>query len=357
MPQIELSSSTGLLNCNYTISTPTSLSSTTIDTHLPCILFIHAEYLSHEVFEAQFADPLLRTRFNLIGIDLRGYGHTTTLAKEGYTPAVAADDLYRFLNALKIPTIHLFAVSIGCHIALELVLAHPEVVSSLTLCTVPPAQEPPEVLVGRQEVFDFWNDSGPHQGGTTTEEDEDLDEDLVMTLVRGIQTMLFGDSTDPLLTALIGYGTTLAKIVWAGSPEALTSAYVVLIDWFARRRIFDVATLSKIKCSVSVIHCEDGIAYALHKSEEFVDMLRDAKVDVKFHQVSGPHFGFVTNPELINPIICERVLSVVAPNSPLPPNEVNAAKRQVMDTPFKDCFVKFGYRSEDDVDVDEDLDM
>ncbi|KAG6854422.1 hypothetical protein C0991_006965 [Blastosporella zonata] len=348
MPQIELNVSSATLNLNYTISTPTSSSTTTVDYNLPCILFIHGEYLSHEVFEAQFSDPLLRKRFNLISLDLRGYGHTTTLAQADYTPAVAADDIYHFLNEFKIPRVHLFGVSIGCHIALELSLVHPEVVSSLTLCTMPSLQEPPEILAGRQEVFDFWSDSGEHQGDSTTEVTTALDEDQIRNLVRGIQLLLFGESTNPLAVALIGYGTTLAKTVWAGSPDALASAYIVLICWYARRRIFDVETLSQLKCPISVIHCEEDIAYTLDDSEEFVALLRDAKLEVDFHQVPGPHFGHVTNPELVNPIICERVLSVAAPDTPLPIAKLNGSRRQLLDTPFKKDLMQHGYRADDD---------
>ncbi|KAG6854423.1 hypothetical protein C0991_006966 [Blastosporella zonata] len=206
MPQIELNTPSGVsVDINYHISTPTSSSTTLVDQELPCVLFIHAEYLPHEGFEAQFSDPLLRKRFNLISLDLRGYGHTTTLAQADYTPAVAADDIYHFLHALNVSAIHVFGISIGCHVAIELAIAHPEFVSSLTLCTMPPGQEadPPEIMAGRNEVYEFWQDSGDHQGDSTTEVTEDMDEDLITNLVRGIQLMLFGESTVALVEPFV----------------------------------------------------------------------------------------------------------------------------------------------------------
>ncbi|KAG6815807.1 hypothetical protein H0H87_011206 [Tephrocybe sp. NHM501043] len=171
---------------------------------------------------------------------------------------------------------------------------------------------------------------------------------------------------------LIGYATTLAKFVWAGSPEALTSAHVVLVEWFSKRRVFDVATLSKIKCPVSIIRFEEDIAYQLHDSEEFVALLRDANVKVDFHQVSGPHFGHVTHSDLsvhlsvsqtidsssirrVNPILCEHVLSVAAPNAPLPMAELNGQRKERLDSPFKKDLMKFGFRA-DELDTDSSAD-
>ncbi|KAG6807253.1 hypothetical protein H0H92_008236 [Tricholoma furcatifolium] len=348
MPKIELATSSGPIQFNYTISTPTLTSSASIDGRFPSIVFLHGEYIPQELFEAQFSDPLLRKQFNLIGLDLRAYGQTDNLASEDYTPAVAADDLYVFLNTLQVPTVHVLAVSIGCHVALELALAHPESVASLTLYSMPPPQEPPEVLAGRQEVFDFWNDAGEHEGGSIQEE-ADLDDELVTSLVRGIEMMLFGERSNALTGAIIGHALVLAKTIWAGSPEALSSSHVVLIDWFAKRRIFDVATLSKLKCPVSVIHGEEDIAYPLHAAQVFVAALQDARVDVEFHRVSAPHFGNVTDPDLINPILCDTVLSVVGEKTPVRATPAKViTDRHLMHSPFVKTLAMYGYSVSDD---------
>jgi len=52
-------------------------------------------------FKAQFEDPRLRTQFNLIVIDMRGYGTTKGMIdQEIYTPADAADDVYWFIVSI-----------------------------------------------------------------------------------------------------------------------------------------------------------------------------------------------------------------------------------------------------------------
>ncbi|KAG6810568.1 hypothetical protein H0H92_011324 [Tricholoma furcatifolium] len=205
--------------------------------------------------------------------------------------------------------------------------------------------QPPEVLAGRKEVFEFWGDAGGHEHG---HDDKKLDDELVATMLRGIHLMMYGDTTESLPTAVLAHTLSIAKKVWTGSTEATASPNVVLIDWFAQQcRVFDVATLSKIKCPVSVIHCEEDITYALHESEEFAAKLRDGNVDSDFYRVAAPHFGHITSPELINPILCARVQSVVAPQAPVPTSGTNETKPRLLDTPFTETLMQFGYRSDD----------
>jgi hypothetical protein len=83
---------------------------------LPCVLFLHGEYVAQDIFECkyqlvpsvpsscplgQFSDPRLREHLNLIAVDMRKFGCTDGLVTKGYTPAVAADDVYKFMVSYK----------------------------------------------------------------------------------------------------------------------------------------------------------------------------------------------------------------------------------------------------------------
>lgn len=116
MPHLDLATPTGPVDWHYNISTPTLAFSPAIIPELPCVLFLHGSYgaTGQDIFErkticsqrsiilhpplAQFSDPRLREHLNLIGVDMRAYGGTRgAVTREDYTPAVAADDVHRFM--------------------------------------------------------------------------------------------------------------------------------------------------------------------------------------------------------------------------------------------------------------------
>lgn len=113
MPTTKIKSSTGKTKFNYTISTPSSSSAKHIDKNLPTLLFIHAVYIGHQIFQrslpvaslllgltftsGQFEDPQIR-RFNCVALDLRVHGHTTgDPIPEGYGAKEAAEDIAKFM--------------------------------------------------------------------------------------------------------------------------------------------------------------------------------------------------------------------------------------------------------------------
>ncbi|KAF5383270.1 hypothetical protein D9615_005060 [Tricholomella constricta] len=352
MPNLSLSTPTGDINLHYHIATPISPSSPDIVANLPSIIFIHGEYACQEVFEAQFSDPRLRNRFNLISIDLRGCGASGGVVSKSHTPAIAANDLHLFLEKLKIPGVHVFSLSIGGHVALEWAHAHPEDVLSLTLCSPLSPEEPEDVKAGRLEVFDFWHDSSAHEGGTPDCE-ADLDEELISPMVRGCQQMMFSEHANPLTEAVTMTALTHASINWAGSPEILVSCRTICIDWFIERKVFNVEFYAKIKCPITIIHCEEDIGYPLRYAQEFEALLREAgHTEVLLCQVPGPHFANVVYPQLINPILSDRVLSVATPNAGDREEALSEGSEgghnALLTTPFKEALAQYGYHSDSD---------
>ncbi|GLB39088.1 putative regulation of endocannabinoid signaling pathway [Lyophyllum shimeji] len=345
MPHLKVNSPTGDVNFFYNITTPASPSSPAIDPNLPSVLFIHGEYVPQQIFEAQFSDPELRNRFNLIGIDLRGYGATGGFTPKTYTPTHAAHDLYLFLEALQISKIHIFALSINTHIALVLAATHPDLVHSLMLCSTVPPQEPEGVAAGRVELFEFWSDSQVQESGGRGL--KGFDEDLLATLLKGAQQMLFSDNATPLAEAVTLVSLEYNAIGWAGTPEARETGHTFCLDWFLERRVFDVDFFSKIGCPVAIIHCEDDIAYPFGHAEELQAQLTQAgNARVTLCQIPGPRYANVLYPEILNPIIRNHILSVTEPNNP-PGKGVSVVKKEsLLETPFKEILAKYGYRAD-----------
>ncbi|MEA2216263.1 MAG: hypothetical protein QOK19_1824 [Solirubrobacteraceae bacterium] len=93
----------------------------------------------------------LRRDFDVIAYDHRGVGASSQLADGGVSIAQMAEDAAGLLAALELDSVHVMGISMGGMIAQELVLAHPELVRTLTLgCTYSGGEgsslAPPEVI-------------------------------------------------------------------------------------------------------------------------------------------------------------------------------------------------------------------
>ena len=106
------------------------------------------------------APALLARRFRVVTPDNRGFGESE-ISPGPYTTAQLADDALGVLDALEIERTHVLGISLGGMIAQELVLAAPERVQKLVLCSTTPggpkAVPMPEktvALMGRQAQLD-----------------------------------------------------------------------------------------------------------------------------------------------------------------------------------------------------------
>jgi 3-oxoadipate enol-lactonase len=83
------------------------------------------------------APALLAQRFQVVSFDNRGFGESD--APPGpYTTAQLAHDALAVLDATEIDTAHVIGISLGGMVAQELVLARPERVRKLVLCSTTP---------------------------------------------------------------------------------------------------------------------------------------------------------------------------------------------------------------------------
>ena len=75
--------------------------------------------------------PLLAERHRVFAVDLRGMGDSA-IAEEGFTSAVAADDLHELITRLGVGAVHLVGQDFAGATVARLVVTHPEDVRSFT---------------------------------------------------------------------------------------------------------------------------------------------------------------------------------------------------------------------------------
>ncbi|KAJ6517438.1 Alpha/Beta hydrolase protein [Mycena vitilis] len=341
MLTLPLSTPTGDLLINYVISTPTQASAPAIDPALPTVLFLHPVYLGKVTYHVrmQFADQELR-RFNLVALDLRCHGETVGRAGEGYGQEVAARGVALFMSTLQIPRYHLFGMSMGGCIALQLATLFPESVLSIFVVSPLPVIEPPEVIAGLQEIYDCWSED------LRRVQDVGLLEATAMSAdsFHGALQLTVNGAPTKTFTGVCRVTVPFAMAQWA-RVEQLDDFHAITVDFFARRRAHDIAALRRMaKCPVQLVHCAEDVAYPLAATEELAAQLRAAGVEVGVKEIEGaPQFGVVTHAKEINTLFNAFLLSVVPDPPPIPDH---------VESPFKAQFVAVGCDGDSDSDDD-----
>ena len=93
----------------------------------PTVVFIHGGLVDSRLWDDQFYE--FARKFRVVRYDLRGYGKSDFPAK----PFSHVDDLVALLAYLKIKKVSLVGLSVGGNVALDLTIAHPELVDKLVL--------------------------------------------------------------------------------------------------------------------------------------------------------------------------------------------------------------------------------
>ena len=94
---------------------------------LVLIPFLTAEHGCYAFQVAEYAKY-----FTCISVDLRGTG-ASDKPSTAYTTEDLADDIAAFLQAMQIPSAHIFGLSLGAGIGLRLAAKHPEMVKTLSV--------------------------------------------------------------------------------------------------------------------------------------------------------------------------------------------------------------------------------
>ncbi|KAE9392387.1 alpha/beta-hydrolase [Gymnopus androsaceus JB14] len=298
MPTIKIDKlAGGPITFNYTISTPTSSSAKKIDPKLPTVLFLHPVYVPSQAFNFQFSDPKIR-QFNLVAVDMRAHGETKGKVPKDFDQEMAAEDMAKFMTKMKLPPCHIFALSLGTIIALQMALSHPELIASLFLVSPLGLEEPAEAAEGRQAIYDAWAEGWR----TNTPDQEEL-----AYAVRGALELGFYDRNNTFVQAIVACILPLCMKAW--NTAHLDDYRLTTLDIFLNRRSLTIEELKKIKVPVKLIQGLEDVAYPREYAEEFLHRLQDAGVDASLESIPGaPHFACIENHATVNPIFHEFVV-------------------------------------------------
>ncbi|KIY68529.1 alpha/beta-hydrolase [Cylindrobasidium torrendii FP15055 ss-10] len=331
MPVVKTKSSAGSLQVHYTISTPTASDSKTIDPRLPTLLFLHPVYMASDLWHMQFADRKLR-QFNLVAVDLRAHGETGGECKKNYNQETSAEDIAKFIEAAKLPACHIVGLSMGTIIAIQLAISYPKLVASLFLVSPLGLAEPDEVTQGREEIGEYW-----------VEGLRSKDESALTDAVHGALQLGFNNVQTNMVSALTARSVPLAAKNW--TAKTIDSYMISTVKFFTERKEHPPDKLRQITCPVKLVHCLGDIAYPLEYSKEFLGRLKDVGIDASLDTIAdAPHFGPVTHPHRVNPILRDFVTKHTAGVIPPPPASAVS--------PFEKHLVKCGLKSADSEEDD-----
>lgn len=97
----------------------------------PGVLLLHGLGATCESWQLQ-TPALVEAGYRVIAPDMRGFGQSSYPGGRN-TPKIMAGDLLYLLEQLSLEKIHLVGISLGGTVALELVIAKPELVNSLVI--------------------------------------------------------------------------------------------------------------------------------------------------------------------------------------------------------------------------------
>jgi pimeloyl-ACP methyl ester carboxylesterase len=125
----------------------------------PPVVLIHAFPVGRRMWDPQIA--ALAARHRVIVYDVRGFGLSEALHEPvRYSPGIAVEDARALLEALGAAPAAVCGLSMGGNIAVNLALAHPQVVSALIACDTGAGSEDPVAFAARCEEYAAAADKG-----------------------------------------------------------------------------------------------------------------------------------------------------------------------------------------------------
>jgi len=84
---------------------------------------------------------------------------------------------------------------------------------------------------------------------------------------------------------------------------------IATLEFLAKRKTQSRAALSRLRCPVRLVYGTEDVAYPQEYTEEFLENLEDAGVDVSLHIVPGaPHFVCTDYADEIDPVLHDFIL-------------------------------------------------
>jgi len=261
---------------------------------------------------------------------MRSHGETKGKVPSDFGQEMAAEDMSRFITEMRLPPCHIFAVSLGTLIALQLTVSHPEQVLSLFLISPLGLEEPQDAADGRQAIHDAWVDGW---------RGEKPDHEELAYSLRGALELAFYDRTLSINKALAALTVPICMKNWNASR--LNDYRLITLDIFLNRRPHPVEELRNVKVPVKLLHGMANVAYTLEYSQEFLQRLRDAGVDASLEAIEGAsHFGCIEQHSIVNPIFHDFIIRQV--DGPVP------AVTKAVVSPWESVLKKNGWVKRED---------
>ncbi|KAJ7818058.1 Alpha/Beta hydrolase protein [Mycena olivaceomarginata] len=235
-------------------------------------------------------------------------------------------------HSIKNPASHPMGVSMGSCIALQMAIFAPERVLSICMFSPLPSIEPPEVMAGRQEIWDYWMETFSDPQNTQ--------------LTGGVQGM-WNNRQTKLSKALMA--KTVPDIIRNWAPKNYDLFHGVTVNFFLNCPPHPVESLGRIHCPVAAVHCSEDLPYPIHHAQKLLNLLQSASVDTQLFTIDdAPHYGNVTHFEETNDLLYEFLLTNLKGTTlpPVPPS---------VESPFLADLVRLGLH-QDNKESDSDGD-
>jgi len=206
------------------------------------LLLIHGFPLDHTIWKDVV--HLLKSDFDLILPDLRGFGQSTTV-ETPYTLSDMADDLAALLDHLKVEKVALAGHSMGGYVALAFAKKYPQRVSGLGLVASQAAGDVPERKAGRYQTA------------------ADVSQ-------RGVGVV--AESMTPNLSADAGVQAFVRPLMERQSPAAVIGALKAMAE---REDLFSY--LSTVSFPVALLHGSADVLIPIERAKEIKSVLPAAR--------------------------------------------------------------------------------
>ncbi|TFY78101.1 hypothetical protein EWM64_g5912 [Hericium alpestre] len=251
----------------YTTNSPTGTVSS-FAPEKPTVIMFHPIFLDSTWLDAQFDDPRINNRFNIIAFDARCAGKTVSRPNGRHDHWTDCADLAQAILALWLPPAHLWASeSFGTNTALRLAMLFPEMVLSITMLTVPSPTELKAYFAPFDDILNRWVYA------------EDLD--TIEHTLNEIVTFLLGTNVHPdLLDDLIAYLETRY-------PPYQRSRIGEMANTIMNRTALEAHELAAVYAPCLLIHGEDNQIHPLEYAERMKAELVNAKGGAKLFVLKG----------------------------------------------------------------------
>jgi pimeloyl-ACP methyl ester carboxylesterase len=205
----------------------------------PCIVLLHGFCENHRIW-ADYYKPLAQQGYQVLGIDLPGFGQSETLERASIAEMAAA--VKTILDAEKLEQVIMIGHSMGGYVALEFAAAYPDRLLGFGLFHSHPYVDSPEKKAGRYQNAEKVLEEGSHA--------------FVSRLYPGLFPPNWPAAHPAEMSDLIEQGSHL-------SPEGIAYGLRCMAD---RRDHTDTLTHSKVPV-LFIVGLEDPLQDERHKTE------------------------------------------------------------------------------------------